>query len=163
MGPTEDTHFFEQNLPRSLRLRVAMHTASLPEPGASAGQIMKRLEPVIANSIEARETALLDEVRELGQWTVPTVLRALQMGRLHLLVAPWNPGAKVLRASGGLVVEDQRELEAYCPGQTAQEVNLRDALPALGPAHVAGAGFVQGKAEARLHQEFGGLAGLSRW
>jgi len=163
MGPTEDTHFFEQNLPRSLRLRVAMHTASLPEPGASAGQIMKRLEPVIANSIEARETALLDEVRERGQWTAPTVLRALQMGRLHLLVAPWNPGAKVLRASGGLVVEDQRELEVYCPGQTAQEVNLRDVLPDLAAAHGARPEFVQGKAEARLHQEFGGLAGLSRW
>jgi hypothetical protein len=164
MGPSEDTHFFEQNLPRSLRTRVAMHTASLPEPGASAGQIMKRLEPVIASSIEAREMALLDEVRERGRWTISTVLQALQMGRVHLLVAPWNPGAKVLRASGGLVVEDPRELEAYCLEEpTAQEVNLRDVLPDLAEAHGARPEFVQGKAEARLHQEFGGLAGLSRW
>lgn len=124
---------------------------------------MKRLEPIIASSIEAREMALLDEVRERGQWTISTVLQALQMGRVHLLVAPWNPGAKVLRASGGLVVEDPRELEAYCLELTPQELNLRDVLPDLAEAHGARPEFVQGKAEARLQQEFGGLAGLSRW
>lgn len=84
------------------------------------------------------------------------------MGRLHLLVARWSLSAKVLPASGGLVVEDQQELEAYFPGQTARAVNLRDVIPELAETHGARLEFVQQETEARLRKEFGGLAGLSR-
>jgi hypothetical protein len=85
------------------------------------------------------------------------------MGRLHLLAAPWNLNAKVLRCAGGLVVEDQQAAEAFCRGQIAQEVALHDVIVDLATAHGARLEFMQGQAEARLLKEFGGLAGLPRW
>jgi peptide subunit release factor 1 (eRF1) len=162
MGPHEDTHLFEQCLPRALRQRTAGHIPSLPNPQASAGEVLKRVTPFVAESRQARELALLQDLRERGMWG-PRILEALQMGRLHLLVAPWSLNARVLRCAGGLVVEDQRAAEAFCPGQVAQEVALRDVLADLATAHGARLEFVQGQAEARLLKEFGGLAGLPRW
>ena len=162
MGPHEDTHLFEQCLPRALRQRTAGHIPSLPNPQASAGEVLKRVTPFVAESRQARELALLQDLRERGMWG-PRILEALQMGRLHLLVAPWSLNARVLRCAGGLVVEDQRAAEAFCPGQIAQEVALRDVLADLATAHGARLEFVQGQAEARLLGEFGGLAGLPRW
>jgi hypothetical protein len=69
----------------------------------------------------------------------------------------------VLRCARGLVVEDERSAEAYCPGQATQQIPLSDVLPDLAAAHGARLEFVHGEAESRLLTEFGGLAGLSRW
>jgi hypothetical protein len=85
------------------------------------------------------------------------------MGRLQLIVAPWNLNGTVLRCAGGLVVRDPKEAQAYCPGEEVKEVPLRDALPDLPPAYGARLEFVQGKAEQRLLADFGGLVGLPRW
>jgi peptide subunit release factor 1 (eRF1) len=163
MGPPEDTHFFENCLPRALRQKVIGHAPSVPTPAPSAGEVLHKVAPIIEEKIQATELALLDQIREVGRWSISTVLDDLQMGRLHLLVAPWNLEGKVLRCAGSLVVEDQRAAETYCPGQSVQEVALRDSLPDLAVAHGARLEFVHGEAEARLLREFGGLAGLSRW
>jgi hypothetical protein len=163
IGPEEDTHFFEQYLPRTLRNRVTGHAPSLPESNPSAGEVLQKVAPVIDDKLQAAEMALLDEIRDIGRWTVPTVLKELQMGRFYLLVAPWNPNASVLRCAGGLVVTNQQEAEAYCPGQRAQPVALRDVIVDLATAHGARLEFVHGEAESRLLREFGGLAALSRW
>jgi peptide subunit release factor 1 (eRF1) len=162
MGPHEDTHFFEQFLSHALRLRMAGHIPSLPNPQASAGEVLKRVTPFVAESRQAYELALLQELRDRGMWG-PRILQVLQMGRLYLLAAPWNLNAKVLRCARGLVVEDQQAAEAFCPGQIAQEVALRDVIVDLATAHGARLEFMQGQAEARLLKEFGGLAGFPRW
>ena len=107
--------------------------------------------------------ALLDEIRDVGRWTIPTVLKELQMGRFHILVAPWNPQGNVLQYARGLVVTSQQEAEAYCPGRSVQPVALRDVIVDLATAHGARLEFVYGAAESRLLREFGGLAALSRW
>ena len=163
MGPNEDTHFLEQYLPRALRHRVAGHVPSLPKPNPSAGEVLQKVAPVISEKLEAAELALLDEIRDVGRWSIPTVLKELQMGRFYLLVAPWNPNASVLRCAGGLVVTNQQEVEAYCPGQRGEPVALRDVIVDLAIAHGARLEFVHGEAESRLFREFGGLAALSRW
>jgi hypothetical protein len=67
MGPHEDTHFFAQYLPRRLRHLLYGHIPSPPKPGASAGEVLKRVAPAIENSRQAQELALLQEVRELRQ------------------------------------------------------------------------------------------------
>ena len=118
---------------------------------------------MIAEKLEAAEQALLDEIRDVGRWSIPTVLQELQMGRFHVLVAPWNLSGSVLRCAQGLVVTDQKAAEAYCPGQSVQPVALRDVLVDLATAHGARLEFVHGEAESRLLREFGGLAALSRW
>ena len=163
MGPHIDTHYFEQCLPRALRQRVVGHAPSLPDPSPSAGEVLRKVAPIIDDKMQAVELALLDEIRDVGRWSVPTVLKELQMGRFHLLVAPWNLNGDVLHCARGLVVTDQREAEAYCPGQSAQRVALRDVLVDLAAAHGARIEFVHGEAESRLLREFGGLAALSRW
>jgi Bacterial archaeo-eukaryotic release factor family 10 len=163
MGPQQDTHFFESCLPRALRQRVIGHAPSLPKPAPSAGEVLQKVAPVVEEKLQATELELLDEIRDVGRWTIHAVLNDLQMGRLHLLVAPWNVKGDVLRCSGGLVVENQQAAEAFCPGQSVQPVALRDVLVDLATAHGARLEFVHGEAESRLLREFGGLAGLSRW
>jgi release factor family 10 len=163
MGPREDTHLFENCLPRALRQRVLGHVPSLSKPAPSAGEVLQKVEPVIEEKMQATELKLLDEIRDVGRWGLSAVLEALQMGRLHLLVAPWNLKGNVLRCAGGLVVEDQRAAEAFCPGQSVQPVALRDVLVDLANSHGARLEFVHGAAESRLLREFSGLAGLSRW
>lgn len=163
MGPNEDTRFFESYLPKALRQRVIGYAPSLPKPAPSAGEVLQKVAPIIEEKMQATEQALLDEIRDVGRWTIPTVLNDLQMGRLHLLVAPWKVESDVLRCARGLVVEDQAAAKAYCPGQATQEVALRDVLPDLAVAHGARLEFVHGESESRLLNEFGGLAGLSRW
>lgn len=162
IGPDEDTHFFVQNMPKNLRQRTVARVPSLPNPGASAGEVLKHVAPAIADSMQAQELALLQEVREKGRWG-PGILQQLQMGRLHLVVAPWNLNGSVWRCAGGLVVKDPKEAEAFCPGQEVKEVPLREVLPDLLPAYGARLEFVQGQAEQRLLAEFEGLAGLPRW
>jgi len=163
MGPHEDTHFFEQYLPRTLRQRLAGHASALPKANPSAGEVLEKVAPVIAEKLQATEMALLDEIRDVGRWSVPTVLKELQMGRFYLLVAPWNLNGSVLRCARGLVVTNQQEVEAYCPGQAAEPTALRDVIVDLTIAHGARLEFVHGEAESRLLREFGGLAALSRW
>jgi hypothetical protein len=82
---------------------------------------------------------------------------------LGAVVAPWTLGVKALRCAGGLVVLDRTAAEAYCPGQSVQEVSLRDVLPDLAAAHGARLELVQGEAEDRLIREFDRLAGFPRW
>ena len=163
MGPNEDTHHFEQCLPRALRTRTAGLVPPPSNPEASAGEILKKVLPFITDNRQARELALLQELREKGMWGLSGGLQALQMGRFHLLVAPWSLGVKVLRCAGGLVVQDCSAAEAFCPGQSVQEVPLSDVLPDLAAAHGARLELVQGQAEDRLIREFDRLAGLPRW
>jgi hypothetical protein len=87
----------------------------------------------------------------------------LQMGRLHLLLAPWRLERAVWRCASGAVAVDPEAAQAFCPGQLVKQVRLQDLLPDLAVAHGARLEFVQGDAETRLLQEFGGLAGLARW
>jgi peptide subunit release factor 1 (eRF1) len=163
MGPDEDTHHFEQCLPRALRTRTAGLVPPPPNPQASAGEILKTVLPFITDNRQARELALLSELRERGLWGLAGGLEALQMGRFHLVVAPWTLGVKALRCAGGLVVLDRTAAQAYCPGQSVQEVSLPDVLPDLAAAHGARLELVQGEAEDRLIREFDRLAGFPRW
>jgi peptide subunit release factor 1 (eRF1) len=163
LGPHKDTHFFAQYLPRRLRNLLDGHVSSLPKPGASAGEVLNRVAPAIESSRQAQELALLQEVRDSGRWTIPTVLEALQMGKLYLLIAPWRLDVAVWRCASGLVVLDQQAIAAFCPGQEVKKVELRDVLPDLAAAHGARLQFVEREAEGRLLREFGCLAGLSRW
>ncbi len=119
MGPDEDTHHFEQCLPRALRTRTAGLVPPPPNPQASAGEILKTVLPFITDNRQTRELALLSELRERGLWGLAGGLEALQMGRFHLVVAPWTLGVKALRCAGGLVVLDRTAAEAYCPTERA--------------------------------------------
>jgi Bacterial archaeo-eukaryotic release factor family 10 len=114
MGSHEDTHFFEQCHPRALRLRTAGHIPSLPNPQASAGEVLKWVTPFIAERRQERELALLQELRDRGIWG-PRILQVLQMGRLYLLAASLG---------------SQREGVAMCWGiRSRRSTSSRGVLP----------------------------------
>src|SRR5579883_1333532 len=163
MGPHEDTSLFEQYLPRSLRSRVACRLPSLPRPGASASEVAKKVEPVIEEVRKQQELDLLKQVREKGIWGLSPVLEALQLGRLYVLVAPWNPTARVWRCENGLVVKDETEARTLCPDEQAHQVELSDVLVDLAASYATRLEFVKDEVEEVLHRDFGGLAGIPRW
>ncbi len=74
IGPNEDTHLFENYLPKVLRHRVIGHAPSLPKPAPSAGEVLQKVGPIIEQKTEASERALLDEIRDVGRWTFLAVL-----------------------------------------------------------------------------------------
>ena len=146
-----------RHLPRALR--PALHAPLPRERGGGAqgrGAATAPLE-------RERENRLLDTIRERGIWGLQEVLEALQEGRLYLLAVPWNLGVKVFRCASGGVGLSREAAEAFCPGEGLEEVPLKDALPALAQAYNVRLEIVHGEVEARLHEEFGGLAGLVRW
>lgn len=106
--------------------------------------MLKKVGPIIEESVSAHELALLSEVRERGRWTVPTVLRDLHMGRLYVW---WLPGDWRWRCRGGVVAWDQQAIEAFCPGQQTKQSELRDVLPELAAVHGGRLELVQDKAE----------------
>jgi hypothetical protein len=119
--------------------------------------------PEIEKSREAEELALLDEIRDRGRWTVPTVLNNLVMDRLYIVAAPWHLDVPVWQCKNGLVFHDREQVDAYCPGEDPKQVNLRDVIGDVAETFGARLEFMQGQAEARLLRDFGGLAGLPRW
>ena len=67
------------------------------------------------------------------------------------------------RTSSGRVASSAEEAEAQRPGESVEEVRLIEVLPDLVRASSTILEFAEGEAEERLHEEFGGIAGLTRW
>lgn len=162
MGPKAEVEVFKELLPRRLRERVAATLPSLPTPNAQAGEVLKRVQEVLEPLERERENKLLDELVERGVGGLDQTLELLQQGRLYLLVAPWNPQDKVYRAPDGWVGSSPAVAQAHGADQP-EEVELKLVLPELAAAYGTRLEFVRGPAEARLHKELGGLAGLLRW
>lgn len=161
MGPDPETKNFAAHLPGNLPEPYIL--PSMPHSRVSAGEVLKAVGQQLPALERERENRLLDTIRERGIWGLQEVLEALQEGRLYLLAVPWNLGAKVFRCASGGVGLSREAAEAFCPGEGLEEVPLKDALPALAQAYNVRLEIVHGEVEARLHEEFGGLAGLVRW
>jgi peptide subunit release factor 1 (eRF1) len=115
-------------------------------------------------SVEAEhQGALLDRIRESGVWGMQQTLSLLQEHRIQTLVVPWNLDQRVQRDQDGRVSvagPADRELE---PGETSEDVALLEVLPGLVEQSGARLEFVEGANEVRLNDEFGGMAGVTRW
>jgi peptide subunit release factor 1 (eRF1) len=61
MGPEEHTKLFLGYLPKRLKEKVVAELPSLPHPGASPGEVLKRLEPVLEEVERQAEVRLLEE------------------------------------------------------------------------------------------------------
>jgi peptide subunit release factor 1 (eRF1) len=161
MGPDPDTKNFAAHLPNGLPEPYIL--PSMPHSRVGPGEVLKALEQQLPLLERAREEKLLDTIRERGIWGLEEVLEALQEGRVYLLVVPWGLEVKVFRCASGGVGLTREAAEAFCPGEKLEEVSLKEALPALAQAYNVRLEIVHGEIESRLHEEFGGLAGLVRW
>lgn len=162
VGQKAEVQVFKELLPRRLRERVLATLPSLPTPLTQAGEVLKRVQEVLEPLEREHENQLLDKLAERGVAGLDRTLELLQQGRLYLLVAPWNPQGKVYRAPDGWVGGSMEGAVAHGAGRI-EDVELKQVLPELAEAYGTRLEFVRGPAEERLHQAFGGLAGLRRW
>jgi peptide subunit release factor 1 (eRF1) len=161
MGPEEHTKLFLGYLPRRLKERVAALLPSLPHPGATPGEVLKRLEPVLEEAERRGEVELLKRLEEAYPKAVfgPEVLERVQEGRVELWVLPWHLEQRVY-ACGELYFAEEARALATCETPEAKPLAL--VLPELSAGYAAKVEFVRGEAEARL-LERGGMAALLRW
>jgi len=164
LGTSEETRFFEQYLARSLRDKVVAHLASLPSPEASVGEVAKKVFSEIEKIERQKEVELINEIKEQpGIWGLENVLDALQMGRLYILVVPWNMDVEVWRcADSGLIFPDEETAREFCPDEM-ERVRLRDVIVGVAADYGTRIEFVRGEAEDILQEEMDGIAGLTRW
>jgi hypothetical protein len=164
LGRQEATRNFEQCLSRAMRGRVVAHTSDAPLPDASPRLVLEKVGPVLEAAEREQELRLLERIRsQPGVCGLSATLRALQEGRLAVLVVPWTLEARVWQCPDGWVAASPQEAVVLCPDAEAAEVPLRDHIAELAASFAARLEFVRGEAERRLTAELGGLAGLPRW
>lgn len=161
MGPEEHTKLFLGHLPKRLREKVVAELPSLPHPGATPGEVLKRLEPVLEEVERQAEVRLLQSLEEAYPKAAfgPEALARLQEGRVELWVLPWNLEGSVY-ACHGLYFADEAEALGLCERLEAKPLAL--VAPELAAGYAAKLEFVRGEAERRL-LERGGMAALLRW
>jgi peptide subunit release factor 1 (eRF1) len=161
VGPEEHTKLFLGYLPKRLKEKVVAELPSLPHPGASPGEVLKRLEPVLEEVERQAEVRLLEELEEAYPKAAfgPEVLARVQEGRVELWVLPWHLEKEVY-ACDGLYLAEEAQALAYC--QNPEKKPLAVVLPELAAGYAAKLEFVRGEAERRL-LERGGMAALLRW
>jgi len=164
LGIPEETHFFEQYLPRPLRDKVVAHLASLPTPQASPREVAEKIFPEIEKIERQKELELVDRIREQpGLWGLGPVLESLQLGRLHVIAVPWELKTMVWKCTdSGLVFADEATADELCHDKK-EEVELRDIIVELASSYGTRVEFVRGRAADVLLREMGGIAGLARW
>lgn len=161
MGPEEHTKLFLGYLPKRLRERVVALLPSLPHPGATPGEVLKRLEPELERIEREKEVELLRGLEKTYPRAAfgPEVLERLQEGRVEVWVLPWRLD-QVVYACDGLYFPGEAEARAYCKNPGAKPLAV--VLPELASGYAAKLEFVRGEAEKRL-LERGGMAALLRW
>lgn len=166
MGDETETGVLYSALPRSLREKVVARVTNpedLNEPNKE--DILERVKPALEEAEREGELALLDEIREQpGPKGMCETLDALQFGRLEVIVLPWGVDAEVWYCPEPADWYSCKEEDAktLC-GDDAEKVHLRDRLFRLAENYGTRIELVQGEAEKRLKEEFGGVTGLRRW
>lgn len=161
MGPEEHTKLFLGHLPKRLRERVVAELPSLPHPGASPGEVLKRLEPVLEEVERREEVKFLERLEEAYPKAAfgPEVLARVQEGRVEVWVLPWHLEQEVYLCQD-FAFADEAQALAYC--ESPEKKPLAAVLAPLAVGYATKLEFVRGEAEARL-LERGGMAALLRW
>ena len=164
-GPKERTSELRGRLPQDVAGRVvAEENVDL---GAPEGEILEQLESVRERAEEERIGKLLDEIRESGVWGFENTVTALQEeNRVYHLTMLWELEGEIRWCpNDGLAITDITAEECpYCGQQTSVRP-LTDVVVDLAASRGARVAFLRGENERTdtLRDEFGGLAGLTRF
>ncbi len=164
-GPEERIAEFHDRLPEDVRSRVvAREHVSLDAP---EGDILERLEAARERAEHERRANLLSQVRETGIHGPEETLKALQEeNRVYHLIALWDLEGEMRWCDNeGLAIQDVIQEECPFCGQKTRVRNLKDILVSLSQERGARLEFLRGENENTevLREEFGGLAGLTRF
>lgn len=139
---------------------------TLPPPANPDGPAREWL-PLVKGLIDKaeleHEMKLLDKIRESGVWGLQETLTMMQEHRIHTLVVPWTVKKHVYRSAGGRISASEEEAKVLFPEEEVTEVRLLEVLPDLVQQTNTTLEFVEGEAETRLNDDFGGMAGVRRW
>ncbi len=164
-GPNEITAAFREALPNDLKDRVVAEDHV--DLSASEGEILDRLEEIRERAEHEREAGLLAEIRETGVRGPEETIRALQEeNRVYHLAALWDLDGEIRWSDAdGLAIMDITQEESPFSGEPTRVRPLADVLVDLAAARGARLDFLRGENENTdtLRDEFGGLAGLTRF
>ena len=164
-GPKERTSELRGRLPQDVAERVVGEENV--DLGAPEGEILERLEAARERAEEERTKEMLDEIRESGVWGFDDTVIALQEeNRVYHLAMLWELEGEIRWCDNdGLAITDITAEECpYC-GEDTRVRPLTDVLVDLAAARGARVAFLRGENERTdtLRDEFGGLAGLTRF
>lgn len=164
-GPKERTSEFREQLPKEVReLVVAEEHVPL---GAPEGEIEERLEEIRERAEREREAGILAGIRESGVRGPDETIAALQEeNRVYHLMALWELEGEIRWCDNDrLAIRDITRKECPFCGQETRVRPIKDVLIDLTAARGARLDFVRGEHENTdtLRDEFGGLAGLTRF
>ncbi|CAA9433771.1 MAG: hypothetical protein AVDCRST_MAG03-3437 [uncultured Rubrobacteraceae bacterium] len=164
-GPRERTAEFRGLLPNEVKDRVVAE-----EPvdlGAPEGELLDRLEEIRERAEHEREGELLARIQEGGVRGPEETIKALQEeNRVYHLAALWDLEGEVRWSDAdGLAIMDITQEKSPFSGEPTRVRPLTDVLVDLASARGARLDFMRGENENTdtLRDEFGGLAGLTRF
>jgi len=164
-GPRERTAEFRRTLPHELQERVV--SEEHVDLGSPEGELLDRLEAVRERAEHEREKELLDEIRETGVRGPDETVAALQEeNRVYHLAALWELEAEIRWCDNDqLAIREITSEECPFCGRKTRVRLLKDVLVDLAAARGARLDFMRGENENTdtLRDEFGGLAGLTRF
>jgi peptide subunit release factor 1 (eRF1) len=164
-GPRERTSEFREALPKELKDRVVAEEHI--DLGAPEGELLDRLEAIRERAEHERERELLDEIRERGVSGLDETIAALQEeNRVYHLAALWDLAFEIRWCDNDqLAIRDITAEECPFCGRKTRIRPLTDVLVDLAAARGARLDFMLGENENTdtLRNEFGGLAGLTRF
>src|SRR5215216_3976793 len=164
-GPRERTAEFRRTLPTELQeLVVAEGHVDL---GSPEGELLDRLEAVRERAEHEREKELLDEITESGVRGLDATVAALQEeNRVYHLAALWELETEIRWCDNDqLAIREITSEECPFCGRKTRVRPLTDVLIDLATARGARLDIILGENENTdtLREEFGGIAGLTRF
>ena len=164
-GPRERTTEFRRALPNELQERVVAEEHL--DIGAPEGELLDNLEAIREQAEYEREHELLAEIRERGvRGPDETVVALQEENRVYHLAALWEMEAEIRWCDNDqLAIQDITAEECPFCGQKTRVRPLTDVLIDLAANRGARLEFMVGENENTdiLRDEFGGLAGLTRF
>ncbi len=160
VGPDKHAADFLAVVPPEVSRRTNARLPALSRSDPSPAQVLEHVEPVIRGAEEKRSDELLDEARERGVCGADAALDALQEGRLATLLVAWDLDRRLLSSAATGRIQSE---SAMASPALAEEIAPRLALPSLAWRYSTEVVFVDGVPGARLREELGGMAGLTRW
>lgn len=163
MGTDWQLSFFENYLTHDVKKLIIGHISNLNNPdNISNKEILEKITPLLEKTEYDEEKYYFDLIYQgFGISGLSDVLEALQIGRLQILLLPWDFNAKAYRCEDELIFGLLDDAKKHCNNPV--EINLRDYIPDLAEEYSTKIEFVKADIKDKLYKEFGGIAGISRW
>jgi len=163
MGTDWQLNFFENYLSHEVKKLIIGHVSNPTNPyNISGKEILEKINPLIEKIEYDEEKYYFDLVYQgFGISGLSDVLEALQIGRLQVLLLPWDFDSKAYKCEDGLIFGFIDDAKKHCKNPV--EINLREYITDLAEEYSTKIEFVKDDIKDKLYSEFGGIAGVCRW